>query len=180
MNTSHTFVRPAADEHSLYYGSYIQLVPDGDILQTLHTQHAEINKLLCDMADDQAMASPAPGEWSVKQVVVHLSDTERLFAFRALWFARGEMSALPGMEPDPWMANQDANARPLADLLAEYAHLRAASVAFFANLDGAAWQRRGTASGTAISVRALAWLLAGHERHHINALREQIAAGVPS
>ncbi|MBK8032184.1 MAG: DinB family protein [Chloroflexi bacterium] len=88
--------RPTADECSRYYFTYVQLVPDGDILRTLHTQHADIHSLLKDSSDTSATASPAPGEWSIKQVIAHLSDTERLFAFRALWFARGEQSALPG------------------------------------------------------------------------------------
>ena len=81
--------RPAVDECSRYYFTYIQLVPDGDIVRTLQTQHAEMHDLLKDMTETKAMASPAPGEWSAKQVLLHLSDTERLFCFRALWFARG-------------------------------------------------------------------------------------------
>jgi hypothetical protein len=167
------FSRPAADECSPYYFTYIQLVPDGDIVRTLQTQHADIHALLKQTTDAQASAQPAPNEWSIKQVVAHLSDTERLFAFRALWFARGEQSALPGMEPDPWVAITDANARVLSDLLAEFDHVRAASISFFANLDAAAWQRRGVASGNVISVRALAWIVAGHELHHNRSLREQ-------
>ncbi|HEU5099604.1 MAG TPA: DinB family protein [Roseiflexaceae bacterium] len=165
--------RPAAEECSPYYFTYIQLVPDGDIVQTLQAQHAEIHALLKNTTDAEASAHPAPGEWSIKQVVAHLNDTERLFSFRALWFARGEQSALPGMEPNPWVAVSDANARPLGDLLAEFDHVRAASVALFANLDAAAWQRRGTASDNLISVRALAWIIAGHELHHNRSLREE-------
>jgi hypothetical protein len=106
-------------------------------------------------------------------VVAHLSDTERLLSFRALWFARGEQAALPGMEPNPWVALTDANARALSDLLAEFDQVRAASISFFANLDTAAWLRRGTASGNVVSVRALAWIIAGHERHHNRSLREK-------
>ncbi len=105
-------------------------------------------------------------------MVGHVSDTERLLAFRALWFARGEQSDLPRMEPNPWVALSDANARPLSDLLAEFDHLRAASIALLANLDAAAWQRRGIASGKVMSVRALAWIIAGHELHHNRSLRE--------
>jgi hypothetical protein len=152
--------------------TYIQLVPDGDIVHTLHAQHADIHALVSEIADANASAAPAPGEWSIKQVIAHLSDTERLFAFRALWFARGEQSALPGMEPNPWVALTNPNLRPIGDLLAEFDHVRAASIALFANLDSAAWQRRGSASDAAISVRALAWLIAGHELHHNRSLRE--------
>jgi hypothetical protein len=165
--------RPAADECSQYYFTYIQLVPDGDILHTLQSQHADIHALLKNTTDAQATAHPAPGEWSIKQVVAHLSDAERLLSFRALWFARGERSALPGFEPNPWVANTDADARAMSDLLTEFDHMRAASIALFANLDAAAWQRRGIASDNVVSVRALAWIIAGHELHHNRSLREQ-------
>jgi hypothetical protein len=171
MSLLHT--RPAADECSQYYFTYIQLVPDGDILHILQSQHAEIHALLKDTTDANASAHPAPSEWSIKQVVAHLSDAERLLSFRALWFARGEQSALPGFEPNPWVANTDANARAIGDLLAEFDHVRAASIALFANLDAAAWQRRGIASDNVVSVRALAWIIAGHELHHNRSLREQ-------
>jgi uncharacterized damage-inducible protein DinB len=165
-------LRPAADECSSYYFTYIRLVPDGNIVQTLGAQHAEIHALLRNIDDAQASARPAPGEWSIKEVVAHLSDTERLFAFRALWFARGEEAALPGMEPNPWVAITASNRRTTSDLLAEFDHVRAASIAFFANLDAVAWQRRGIASDNVMSVRALAWIIAGHELHHNRSLRE--------
>ena len=165
--------RPSVDECSPYYFTYIQLVPDGDIVQTLQAQHAEVHALFKDMTEAKAAARPAPGEWSAKQVLQHLIDTERLFCFRALWFARGEQAELPGMEPNPWAAIIDANVRDLSDLLAEFAHLRAASVSFFAGLDNAAWLRRGIASDNIVSVRALAWIAAGHERHHNRSLREE-------
>lgn len=170
---SHLFSRPAADECIPYYFTYIQLVPDGNIIHTLQMQHADIHALLEHTTDAHASAYPAPNEWSIKQVVAHLSDTERLFSFRALWFARGEQSALPGMEPNPWVAITAANARALSDLLTEFDQVRAASISLFANFDAAAWQRRGTASDNVISVRALAWIIAGHELHHNNSLREQ-------
>ena len=169
---SHSFSRPAEDESSPYYFTYIKLVPEGDIVQTLQAQHADIHTLLKHTTEESASAFPAPGEWSIKQVVAHLSDAERLFSFRALWFARGEQSPLPGMEPNPWVAITDSNARPLSDLLAEFDQVRAASISLFANLDEAAWQRRGLASGNIVSVRALAWIIAGHERHHNRSLRE--------
>ena len=167
------YSRPAEDECSPYYFTYVQLVPDGDIVHTLQSQHANIHALLKNTTDANASAHPAPSEWSIKQVVAHLSDAERLLSFRALWFARGEQSALPGMEPNPWVALTDANARPISDLLAEFDHVRAASIALFANLDAAAWQRRGIASDNVVSVRALAWIIAGHELHHNRSLREQ-------
>jgi uncharacterized damage-inducible protein DinB len=169
---SFRFTHPAPEECSPYYQGYIQLVPDGDIVQTLQTQRADIRDLLRHTGETEASVRPAPGEWSIKEVVAHLSDTERLFSFRALWFARGEGHPLPGMEPDPWVAINDFNARSLNDLLAEFDHVRSASLALLANLDEAAWNRQGTASGNIMSVRALAWIIAGHERHHTRSLQE--------
>lgn len=168
-----TVARPAADEAIPYYFTYIDQVPDGDIVETLANQHEAIHDLLDTVSDAAASARPAPGEWSIKEVVAHLSDTERLFAFRALWFARGEQTALPGMEPDPWVAITDVNARSLRDLMDEFDHVRAASVALFGSFDSNAWARGGSASGNPISVRALAWITAGHERHHLRSLREE-------
>ncbi len=166
-------LRSTAGECNLYYQTYIQLVPDGDIVHTLQTQHAAIEGLLRGVSEEQAASRPAPGEWSIKEVLLHLIDAERLFCFRALWFARGEQSALPGMESNPWVAITNANARPLPDLLAEFSHVRAATVHLFAALDEVAWLRQGEASGSPISVRALAWIIAGHELHHNHSLREK-------
>jgi hypothetical protein len=155
------YSRPTGDECSPYYFTYIQLVPDGDIVRTLQTQHDDIHVLLKNITDAHASAQPAPNEWSIKQVVAHLSDTERLFTFRALWFARGEQSALPGMEPDPWVAITNANARALSDLLAEFDHVRAASISFFANLDAAAWQLICFSLGILFLVRSVVLLIFG-------------------
>ncbi len=166
------FSRPAAEECVPYYHTYIGLVPEGDIVHTLQTQHADLRAFVQGMTESETSTPSAPGEWSIKQVIAHLSDTERLFSFRALWFARGEQSALPGMEPDPWVAITDANARTTDDLLAEFDQVRAASLALFSHLDAPAWERRGSASGNPMSVRALAWIIAGHELHHNRSLRE--------
>jgi hypothetical protein len=168
--------RPAPDESVPYYFTYISLVPDGDIVRALEAQHAAIGALVKSVPEERASAGPAPGEWSGKQILLHLIDAERLFCFRALWFARGEQSALPGMEPGPWVQLTHANSRTVDDLLAEFAHVRAASVSFFGNLDDAAWARRGIASGNPVSVRALAWIIAGHEIHHLRSLQEQYSA----
>jgi hypothetical protein len=165
--------RPDPAECNSYYHTYTRLVPDGDIVATLRDQQGGLRAGLAGMDETKAEVSPAPGEWSTKQVLCHLIDTERLFVFRAMWFARGETTDLPGMQPDPWVALAGAQARPLADLLAEFDHLRAASIAFYASLDDTAWMRAGKASGFPITVRALAWISAGHERHHLISLREK-------
>jgi uncharacterized damage-inducible protein DinB len=163
--------RPTAAECTPYYHTYIQLVPNGDIVNILQTQHQQIHDLLKGMSEDKATASSAAGEWSTKQVLQHLIDAERLFAFRSLWFARGEQSPLQGMQPETWVAITDANARTLADLLAEFNQVRMTTVAFFEYLKDAAWLRSGSASGNLVSVRALAWIIAGHELHHNLSLR---------
>jgi hypothetical protein len=164
--------RPVTEECIAYYFNYIDLVSDGDIVDILRTQHADIHTMLKETTDAAASARPAPGEWSIKEVIAHVADAERLFAFRALWFARGEQAALPGMEPNPWIELSNANARTVSDLLAEFDHVRGASIALFTSFDEAAWQRRGIASGNVMSVRALAWIIAGHELHHNRSLRD--------
>ena len=164
--------RPTPHECSAYYYSYIQLVPDGNILETLHTQHTDLHALLQHTTAATAATRPAPEEWSINEVIAHLSDIERVFAFRALWFARGEQAPLPGMEPNPWVALTNANTRTTSALLAEFDQVRAASLALFSSLDSAAWHRQGSASGMSMSVRAWVWIIAGHERHHTRSLRE--------
>jgi hypothetical protein len=165
--------RPERDECSGYSYGYIELVPQGDVIAFMQSQQASLGECMAAIGESHAVLPPAPGEWSAKQVLLHLIDTERLFGFRALWFARGERSALPGMQPDPWIAITDANARPASDLLDEWAYVRAATVHLFAHLDDQAWLRRGSASDAIVSVRALAWIVAGHTLHHERSLRAQ-------
>jgi len=163
--------RPNPQEHNPYYGTYIRLVPDGNILQTLARQHEDTQALLRGLSDAKARWRPAPAEWSVKQVVGHLLDTERVFAFRALWLARGDTQALPGFDQDAWMQHTDFDAQPLADLLAEWAHCRASNISLFTGIADATWLRSGTASDSTNTVRTWVWCTAGHELHHIESLR---------
>ena len=165
--------RPAAGEYNTYYATYTKLVPDGEILQTLQSQHQVLQAAVGGVGEAKANARPAAGEWSIKEVIGHLIDSERLFGFRAMWFARGETAALPGMEPNPWVTHANFNTRSLSDLLDEFEHVRDASRLFFEGLDAAAWARTGSASGFPVSVRALAWIIAGHELHHFASLREK-------
>lgn len=163
--------RPDPSEQAAYYDTYIRLVPAGDIVQTLSRQHDDTQALLRGLSDAQARWRPAPAEWSVKQVVGHMLDTERVFALRALWFARGGEQALPGFSQTEWMACCDFDAQPLADLLAEWAHCRASNLQLFAGFDDAAWARGGIASGNPSTVRTWIWCIAGHELHHLESLR---------
>jgi uncharacterized damage-inducible protein DinB len=163
--------RPRADEYSPYYHGYVSLVPAGDVVETLERQHAETQALLAGLSDEQGAARYGPGKWSVKELVGHLVDSERVFAYRVLRFARGDRTPLPGFEQDDYVRGGDFDARTLADLAAEFAAVRRATVALLRSLDAAAWARTGAANDAEVSVRALAHIIAGHELHHVNILR---------
>ena len=163
--------RPAAHECSPYYHTYIRLVPDGDIVQTLQAQHAAIHSLLQPVADSSASLAPAPGEWSIKEVLGHMADGERIFAYRALRIARGDTTPLPGFDQDAFVPPGEFNGRPLRELLAEYVLLRASTLALFRGMPTGAFARVGTASASPVSVRALVYIIAGHEQHHMESLQ---------
>lgn len=165
--------RPQANEHAPYYGGYINLVPeDADVLALMTTQAAELRTLLQKVTDEQANVRPAPGEWSVKEVVGHVSDTERIFAYRALCIGRGDKTPLPGFEQDDYARATDFNTRSLADLLDEFDFQRRANVLTFKGFTAADIDQLGTASGNPMSTRALLYILAGHVTHHIISLRD--------
>ena len=165
--------RPSPDEYAPYYHKYVSLVPAGDVLVTLAGQGTEAADLWAGLDEARAGRRYAPGKWSVKEVVGHLLDTERVFALRALWFARGGAGPLPSMEQDDWVAAGRFDARRLDDLAGEHAVLRRATLLQFGSLDESALERRGVASGHEITVRAFPWLIAGHERHHLAIIRER-------
>ena len=170
MTTIH---RPERTEAAEYYFTYIEQVPGGDIRTILHTQLGETLDLLRRVPEERSFHRYAPGKWSIREVVSHLNDTERLFVFRALWFARGFDTALPSFDQNIALAAAGANERPLSDHISEFESLRAATVAFFQHLPEAAWTRRGIASGNPFTVRALAYIGAGHVAHHARILRER-------
>lgn len=165
--------RPSPDEYAPYYHKYVAEVPAGDVLATLAEQGVAAGDLWAGLDEARAGRRYAPGKWSVKEVLGHLLDTERVFTLRALWFARGDAGPLPSMEQDAWVAAGRFDERRIADLAAEYAVLRRASLLLFRNLDEGALARRGVASGREITVRAFPWLIAGHERHHLAVVRER-------
>jgi DinB superfamily len=164
--------RPADNEYGSYYGHYIDLVPDGDILDILSRQLEGTERLLAAYTDAQAAWRPAPGEWNAAEIVGHLSDAERVFSYRALCFARADPTPLPGMDPDGFMREANFADRPFADIAAEFLAGRRATLAMLRGLDAAAWDRGGTADGTPVSVRALAYITAGHELHHLADLEQ--------
>ncbi len=165
--------RPEPGEYAAYYEKYVSLVPDGDLVDTLERQGAETLALLRGLSEEQGAHRYEPGKWSVKQLVGHVSDGERLFSYRALAFARGDGQPLPGMEQDEWMAGADFDARTLADLTEEFGAVRRATLHLLRPLSPEAWARRGTASDNEVTVRALAYIIAGHEAHHVGILKER-------
>jgi uncharacterized damage-inducible protein DinB len=165
--------RPAADEYAPYYEKYVSLVGEGHIVETLERQSADTLALLRSVPEDRAGTSYEPGKWSVKEVVGHVIDTERVFSHRALRFARGDQTPLPGYEQDDYVRAANFDARTLSSIAEEFERVRAATVALLRSFDREAWSRRGKANDNEVSVRALAHILAGHELHHINILRER-------
>jgi hypothetical protein len=165
--------RPAATEFAPYYNTYVKLVPDGDLLATLAVQAKETQNLLRALDEKKSQHRYAPDKWSIRECVGHVADTERVFTYRALRFARADSVALPGFDQDVWAKTTNAHSQTLASLLDDLQALRAATLSLFRGFDAAAWDRIGTASDNKVSVRALAWITAGHELHHVNILKER-------
>jgi len=174
--TTATIPRPDATEYAPFYGTYVGRVPDGDLLELLERQRRETQNLLAGLSDTQALHRYAPGKWSIKEVVGHLMDSERVFCYRALRFARADEKPLQGFDEKAWVPAGSFDARPLADLAAELDAVRRATIALFRGFDAAALARKGTANNNEVTVRALAWIVAGHERHHVAILRERYLA----
>jgi hypothetical protein len=171
---------PAADEYGAPYAGYVARVPAGsDVLELLARQGEETRARLGTVAEARGDYRYAPGKWSVKEVVLHLADTERIMAGRALRVARGDATPLPGFDENAYVPLSGADARSLASLLEESRDVRAATLSLFRHLPGDAWGRRGTASGHPVSVRALAWTIAGHERHHLATLADRYGLWSP-
>lgn len=165
--------RPQAGEYAAFYAGYVALVPDGDIVAILATQLEDTLAMLRQVNEQQAGFRYAEGKWSIREVVGHIADAERVFAYRALRFARRDATPLPGFDENAWVEQAGADRRPLASLIAELAAVRAATVSLFASLAPESWTLSGTANGKEISVRALAWIAAGHELHHRAILNER-------
>lgn len=168
-----TIPRPKADEHVEYYSRYISQVPDGDLIATLRDQIMETVGMLRGLSPEKADYAYAPGKWTIKEVIGHLSDAERVFQYRALTFARAPGTALPGFDENAWVPAGNFGTRTLEDLLEEFQVVRAASVQLARHLDEETLTRRGSANGNDISVRALLYIIAGHERHHAALFRER-------
>ena len=165
--------RPEPGEYAPYYASYVARVPEDDILGILQRELDATHELLSGMTPDVAASRYAADKWSIKEVVNHITDTERIFAYRLLRFARGDRTPLPGFEQDGYVLNASADERDIKDLAAEFALVRQSTLALAGALDKEAWHRRGIASGAEVSVRALTFIIAGHERHHIIIIKDR-------
>jgi DinB superfamily len=168
--------RPEPGEYAPYYDRYISLVAGSDILGTLDSQRRQSMLLLSGRDESDGDFRYAPDKWSTKEVLGHVCDTERIMSYRALRIARGDRTPIEGFEQDDYVRNAPFRQRPLAELIEDYIAVRRATLTLLRNLDDAAWARRGIANKNEVSVRALAYLIAGHELHHRRVLEEKYFA----
>jgi uncharacterized damage-inducible protein DinB len=172
-----TVARPQSGEYAQYYDRYIALVQGEDILGTLDQQRRETMTMLCGRDEADGDFRYASDKWSAKEVLGHLCDTERVFAYRALRISRADATPLEGFEQDDYVRNGPFAQRPLSDLVEDFIAVRRATLSLLRNLDEEAWMRRGIANKNEVSVRALAYIIAGHELHHRKILQEKYFIG---
>jgi len=165
--------RPQTTEAADYYFRYIDLITSDDIVPVFEKQMGEMLEFLGGISEEQSLHSYAPGKWTIREVLNHVNDGERVFAARAFWFARGFTDALPSFEQDIAVQTAQANNTSWADLVEEFKYVRLATISFFKSMPDEAWERTGVASDNPVSVRALAYIMAGHVTHHIGVLREK-------
>ncbi len=166
-------MRPGPNEAAAYYFNYINLVSDGDIVNTLEKQLDETCSFLSAISEEKSLERYAPDKWSLRELLNHINDTERVFVFRALWSARGFESPLPSFDQEIAVQAAGAHQRSWATQVEEFRSIRSATLAFFRGLPNEAWDRRGIASDNPFTVRALAYITAGHVKHHSDVIRER-------
>ena len=166
-------MKPKSGDFNPYYDRYISLIGDDDIIEVLEEQRKTSEKLLETFTEKQGNYSYADGKWTVKEVLGHVIDTEKIMAYRALAFARGEKQSLPGFEQDDYVAESNFNNRSLDDLINEFLTARESNIILFNSFDEEILNRRGTASDSEVTVLALIYIIAGHEKHHMKFLREK-------
>jgi hypothetical protein len=165
--------RPGPTEAAAYYFTYIDRIPQDDILGVMESQLADVGSFLASIPEEKSLYSYAPEKWSIRQVLSHINDTERAFAFRALWFARDFHDLLPSFDQNISVDAARADEYLWVSHVAEFRDVRRATVALFRKLPGEAWGRSGVASGNVVSVNALAYIIAGHVAHHVAILQER-------
>ncbi|HEX9251379.1 MAG TPA: DinB family protein [Ignavibacteriaceae bacterium] len=166
-------MRPAKEDYAEYYQPYIDLVKGDDILRILVEQNMESQNILNSISESKGNYAYAEGKWTVKEVVGHMMDVERIFAYRALCIARGEIKPLPGMDQNEYVRNGGFNKRQLFDLVYEYRLIRESNILLFGSFEKQVLLNRGNASGYDVTVLALMYMTAGHEKHHLNVLLER-------
>jgi hypothetical protein len=170
--------RPDTTEYADFYKNYVALVPEGPVLDFLAQQPGEYRRLLGGVSDAEAIAPTAPGKWSIKQILGHICDAERVMGYRALRFARGDQTELPGFEQDDYVREAGSDSRSVEGLLAEFESVRRATIALFSSLPPGCDTRTGVANGNPLSVRALGYIAAGHAQHHYELLKGRSGHGV--
>lgn len=173
--------KPQPGEYAPYAIMYIGLLPDdGLVLRHLRDNFRATRELILSLPEEVLLFRYAPGKWTIKEILVHLSDDERIYSYRALRFARNDRTELPGFEQDEYARQSGANERDVRDILRELAAVREATIALFKSFDQEALLRSGVANGAVMSVRAAVYHLAGHEMHHVNVIRERyLKRGLP-
>jgi hypothetical protein len=169
--------RPDSSEYATSYGSYVALVPEEDVVTGMETDLEETLSFLSRVSEQEACRRHPPYTWSVKEVIGHIIDSERVFGYRALRFARDDSTPLPGFDENAYAKAAEFDQRSLRDLAAEFENLRRSHLYFFRSLPDAAWTRHGLANGAAMTVRALAYIILGHQRHHVRILHQRLSSG---
>lgn len=165
--------RPEKTEYNEYYEGYVSLVEETDIVQALENQLTEIEQVFAEITEEKALYAYAEGKWTIKQLIGHLTDGERIFAYRALRISRADKTPIEGFEQDDYIENANFNSIPFTELTEELILSRKANLLMFKYMTEDGWNRTGTASDNPISVRALAYIMVGHLRHHIKILQER-------
>jgi hypothetical protein len=169
-------IRPEKKEYDEFYAGYVSLVPETDILTALQNQISDVQNLFAQITEEKGDFRYAENKWTIKELLGHIIDAERVFSYRALRISRNDKTPLSGFEENSYVANSNFSQRSLADLLEEFSLLRRANAILFQNLPDEAWSQTGTASDAEVSVRALAYIMVGHVRHHLNILKERYIA----
>ena len=163
--------RPQVNEHPAYYTHYIGLVKGDNILKQLEDQVIDIQAIISEIPEEKENYAYAPGKWTIKEVLGHIIDTERIMAYRALRFARKDKTALPGFDENEYVTNSDYNKRTLYDIAHEFAIVRESNLALFKHFNEEALDQRGTANNNEATVRAILFMIAGHANHHLNVIK---------
>ncbi len=164
---------PEKTEYAEFYENYVSLAAENDIVASLENQVGELKKIFSEISEENGVFAYAEGKWTIRELLGHIIDGERVFSYRALRFSRDDATPLAGFEENFYVANSNFSVRSLADLVEEFSLLRQSNFIFFKNLSEDAWLRRGVASDNEVSVNALAHIMVGHVRHHLNILRER-------